>query len=183
MFFPCRHALRSAGSSPLPHSISHFPPLSRCHLHHISFSLFILVFCSLTISFLPFYLPRSPVSPLHAFPLLSTPTFTSLLSSSTPLTHCSSPLSPCLVLPALGLMVAGCPPIPGPPLQILDWCRVRRFGGLHAPPAPRLSRTIMSEQGQPEALCLQEPLFPPLGNPSCPTPNPKTLSCLCTHTS
>ena len=124
-----------------------------------------------------------PPSPLHAFPLLSTPTFTSLLSSSTPLTHCSSPLSPCLVLPALGLMVAGCPPIPGPPLQILDWCRVRRFGGLHAPPAPRLSRTIMSEQGQPEALCLQEPLFPPLGNPSCPTPNRKTLSCLCTHTS
>ena len=61
-------------------SISHFPPLSRYHLHHVSFSLFILVLCSLTVSFLPFYLPRSPVSPLHAFPLLSTPSFTSLLS-------------------------------------------------------------------------------------------------------
>ena len=130
----------------------------------------------------PLFTP-SPYSPLQASPL-------SFLSSSASLTHCSSPLSPCLVLPALGLTVAVCTPIPGPPLQTLDWCRVGRFRGLQAPPAPRLSQTTRPTRSTvPTGTPLPttgKPLMPhPKSKDPLPPVCPRMLrsACLCTHTS
>lgn len=155
--------------------------LSRCHLHHVSFSSFILVFCSLTISFLlPF------VSPGLQFP-----------SSRLPLTlHSNLHVSPFSLHSHLSLTALH-PSLLDPScswsqwwlsvlssqahLQTLDWCESWEIseGPIGPSCSPGCLRPSGPEQGRPEALCPQGPLFPPLGNPSCPTPNPKTLSLLC----
>lgn len=194
---PCLHPLLSAGFSllPLSHSISHSPHSSRCHLYHVSSTLFILIFSPLTVSF-----PALLSSQVSSFPFSCL--FPSLLFdlTSSSLLSLSIRISVSLLFSPLSLSGLFCswsrwgalsPPFlpsqaPGacPPLQTVrgtdGWSTSSL--GIPRPTGPTSSLALSGCQACASPTGCTVPTgtsLPTTGRERLFPPNPKTLSLPC----